>query len=76
MNLLHGCNDIQKEIKKVNNSLLKIKLSAKRKAKRMIPVIDCESWRIVRTADETDNDTARKRIINRITGAIKNAFWF
>ena len=76
MNLLHGYKDIQKEMKKVNNSLLRMKLCAKRKANKVIPVIDCESWRIVRIADETDNEKAKKKILNRIVLTLKNAFWF
>ena len=38
---------------------------------REIPTINCDSWMIVRPANEADKRKAKARIINRI----KNAFW-
>lgn len=54
-----------------SNPLFKLKSIKKRRAKRITPVIDCETWRILRPATEEDNKRARRNIVERI----KNAFW-
>lgn len=69
--LLKHYNRVQQNLNSINNTVLKFKLAGKRKKLTSAQIIDCDTWRIIGPATETDNRKAKCRIIERI----KNAFW-
>jgi len=63
MNLL----SFKKQMKDVETTLRKLEPSKT----KPVCIINCESWRIIGPAKESDNRKAKARIIKRI----RNAFW-
>lgn len=70
LNLLQDYKDIQGNIDRLNKSLRVMERRMKEPRKPVVTV-NCDTWRILRTATEDDNRSARRRIVDRI----KNAFW-
>lgn len=73
--LLTKYNNIKKEVNNINSFLKSF--NPNKKIKKNITdnpvkaIINCDSWRIIRTATSDDNIKAKTKIINRL----KNAFW-